>query len=212
VSTIDSYSWEVTVISFRDVHGIADELGVDVQTVRRWIHSGKLKAFKPGKEYRVREADLEEFLTAREVRPKVPRRSPSEPSFNDMLEEERRYYGSHVWQRINLLDAAAEQWQQFLDKGLYDFEKLDLELLKAVERVYLEIVLNHGREAAAIKRASTDEQRARLEQAEQRLIDTNLEFWAHVEKELERRKVTDLGPFRAWREESEQVSRSSRTA
>jgi excisionase family DNA binding protein len=76
-------------ISFRDVHGIADELGVDVQTVRRWIQSGKLKAFKPGKEYRVREADLEEFLAAREVRPKAPRRSPSEPSFNDLLEQQR---------------------------------------------------------------------------------------------------------------------------
>jgi excisionase family DNA binding protein len=62
---------EVTDISFRDVHGIADELGVDVQTVRRWIQSGRLRAFKPGKEYRVREGDLEEFLAAREVRPKA---------------------------------------------------------------------------------------------------------------------------------------------
>jgi excisionase family DNA binding protein len=212
VSTIDSYSWEVTVISFRDVHGIADELGVDVQTVRRWIHTGKLKAFKPGKEYRVREADLEEFLAAREVRPKAPRRSLSEPSFNDILEEERRYYGSHVWQRINQLDAAAEQWQQFVDEGLYDLEKLDFELLKVVDRVSLEIVLNHGREAAAMKRASTDETRARLEQAERRLIDNTLEFWSRVEKELERRKVTNLEAFKAQREEWEQVKRSSRTA
>jgi excisionase family DNA binding protein len=70
------------------VHGIADELGVDVQTVRRWIQSGKLKAFKPGKEYRIREADLEEFLAAREVRPKAVA-SPSQRSlFNG---EERRY-------------------------------------------------------------------------------------------------------------------------
>ncbi len=78
-------------ISYRDVHGIAEELGVDVQTVRRWIHSGRLRAFKPGKEYRVRESDLEEFLAAREVRPKVE--APLEegqPSFNDALAEERR--------------------------------------------------------------------------------------------------------------------------
>jgi excisionase family DNA binding protein len=87
----------VAVISFRDVHGIAEELGVDVQTVRRWIQSGKLKAFKPGKEYRVREADLEEFLEAREVRPKAPRRSPSEPSFNDVLNEERRSRYLNAW-------------------------------------------------------------------------------------------------------------------
>jgi excisionase family DNA binding protein len=80
----------VSGISFRDVHGIAEELGVDVQTVRRWIQSGKLRAFKPGKEYRVREEDLEEFLAAREVRPKAPRRSPYEPSLLNGLEEERR--------------------------------------------------------------------------------------------------------------------------
>jgi excisionase family DNA binding protein len=68
----------------------ADRLGVSVYTVRRWIKDGKLRAFKPGKEYRVREPDFEEFLRTREVRPKAPRRSPSEPSFNDVLEEQRR--------------------------------------------------------------------------------------------------------------------------
>jgi len=81
----------VAGISFRDVHGIADELGVDVQTVRRWIQSGKLRAFKPGKEYRVREADLEEFLAAREVRPKAAAPSPQEKLFNNgVLEDGRR--------------------------------------------------------------------------------------------------------------------------
>jgi excisionase family DNA binding protein len=74
---------EVTGISFRDVHGIADELGVDVQTVRRWIQSGRLRAFKPGKEYRVREGDLEEFLAAREVRPKA-QAEPQRPSLDQV--------------------------------------------------------------------------------------------------------------------------------
>ncbi len=63
---------------------------MDVQTVRRWIQSGRLRAFKPGKEYRVREADLEEFLAAREVRPKGSAPSPLEPSLFKGLEEERR--------------------------------------------------------------------------------------------------------------------------
>jgi excisionase family DNA binding protein len=67
---------------------IADSLGVDVETVRRWIKGGRLRAFKPGKEYRIREADLEEFLREREVRPKGPARSPYEPSFNDVVAEE----------------------------------------------------------------------------------------------------------------------------
>lgn len=77
-------------IKYRGVQEVADELGVDVQTVRRWIHAGRLRAFKPGKEYRIQERDLEEFLRAREVRPKVARRSSLEPSFNDVLDDERR--------------------------------------------------------------------------------------------------------------------------
>jgi len=83
-------------IKFLDVQGIADELGVDVQTVRRWIHEGKLPAIKPGKEFRVRESDLEEFLESTRVEPegKAPGRSPHEPpSLNDGLEEERRGLG-----------------------------------------------------------------------------------------------------------------------
>jgi excisionase family DNA binding protein len=69
---------------------VGERIGVSVYTVRRWVKTGQLRAFKPGKEYRIQKSDLEEFLRAREVRPKAPRRSPSEPSFNDVLEEERR--------------------------------------------------------------------------------------------------------------------------
>jgi excisionase family DNA binding protein len=78
---------EERLLSLEDV---ADRLQVSDQTVRRWIKSGKLTAYKPGLEYRIREADLEEFLRAREVRPKAPSRSPLEPTFNDVLAEERR--------------------------------------------------------------------------------------------------------------------------
>jgi excisionase family DNA binding protein len=76
---------------FLSLEDVAARLQVSDQTVRRWIKSGKLTAYKPGLEYRVRETDLEEFLRAREVRPKAPRRSPFEPSLLNGLEEERRY-------------------------------------------------------------------------------------------------------------------------
>jgi excisionase family DNA binding protein len=66
-----------------------DRLGVSVYTVRRWIQEGRIPAYKPGKEYRIRESDLEEFLRTREVRPKAPAH-PLEPSFNDLLAAERR--------------------------------------------------------------------------------------------------------------------------
>jgi len=75
---------------FLSLEDVANRLQVSDQTVRRWVKAGKLAAYKPGLEYRIRGSALEEFLKTREVRPKVPRRSPSEPSFNDVLEEERR--------------------------------------------------------------------------------------------------------------------------
>jgi excisionase family DNA binding protein len=78
-----------TTEEFLSPQEAGERLGVSVYTVRRWVQAGRLRAFKPGKEYRIRESDLEEFLQAREVRPKAPSRSPFERSFNDVLEERR---------------------------------------------------------------------------------------------------------------------------
>jgi excisionase family DNA binding protein len=124
----------VAGISYRDVHGIADELDVDVQTVRRWIQSGKLRAFKPGKEYRVRENDLEEFLAAREVRPKAPGRSSLEPTLLNGLEDEdeQRTGEAEViadYERLtreyriswrDALNALAAPWEDRLESGAFD--------------------------------------------------------------------------------------------
>ena len=85
---------------------VGERLGVSVYTVRRWVKEGKLRAFKPGKEYRIQESDLEEFLRTREVRPKAPRRSPSERSFNDVLEEERRS------RFAEMISTAADKWAE----------------------------------------------------------------------------------------------------
>jgi excisionase family DNA binding protein len=75
---------------FMSPEEVGERLGLSVYTVRRWIQEGKLRAFKPGKEYRIRETDLEEFLQTREVRPRAPRPSPYESSLLDGLDEERR--------------------------------------------------------------------------------------------------------------------------
>ena len=44
------------------VEDIAKELNVPLDTVRFWIRSKRLKAYKPGKEYRVKREDLDRFL------------------------------------------------------------------------------------------------------------------------------------------------------
>ena len=44
------------------VEDIAQELDVPIDTVRAWIRTKKLPAYRPGREYRVRREDLDKFL------------------------------------------------------------------------------------------------------------------------------------------------------
>ncbi len=48
-----------TIFSSKEV---AEKFKVTYLTVFRWIKSGKLKAFKVGKQYRVKQEDLETFI------------------------------------------------------------------------------------------------------------------------------------------------------
>ncbi len=68
---------------------VAGRLGVSERTVRRWIKAGKLKATRPGRDYRIPESAVKSLIEEGEVRPKVLR-SSREPSFNDVLAGERR--------------------------------------------------------------------------------------------------------------------------
>jgi excisionase family DNA binding protein len=166
---------------------VGDRLGVSVYTVRRWVKAGQLRAFKPGKEYRVRESDLEEFLAAREVRPKVE--APPEEgqrSFNDLLEERRlsRFAGAivataHRWgeamadadtdddKRYGLIDAALELGAVISERA----EAEDWDALPNPER--LEIVTTMEQLTEAARRGiahleASHEAKTQEEQIEQR--------------------------------------------
>lgn len=54
-------------LSLSEVAGV---MGVSERTVRRWIKSGTLKAYKPGRDYRIPESGLREFIEESEVAPK----------------------------------------------------------------------------------------------------------------------------------------------
>ena len=47
------------------VQDVADELGINPETVRVWIRSGELVAYSIGKGYRISHADLEDFIQRR---------------------------------------------------------------------------------------------------------------------------------------------------
>lgn len=72
---------------FLSLHDVGEELGVSVQTVRRWVKAGELAAYKPGKEYRIKSSDLEEFLKTREVDPKA-----AAPPFDSDEQRRREKY------------------------------------------------------------------------------------------------------------------------
>src|SRR5215203_960167 len=63
-------------------------LGISERTAYRWINSGKLRAYKPGRDYRIPESAIREVIEGSEVRPKES--ASSQPSFNVLFEEERR--------------------------------------------------------------------------------------------------------------------------
>jgi excisionase family DNA binding protein len=52
-----------------DVETVAEELGIHIETVRKWIREKQLKAVNLGRRggYRIRHSDLNEFLRKRET-------------------------------------------------------------------------------------------------------------------------------------------------
>ena len=46
---------------------LAERVSTPAETVRYWIHLGKLRAFKPGRQVLVRDTDLDEMVEASEL-------------------------------------------------------------------------------------------------------------------------------------------------
>lgn len=65
---------------------VAHRMGKSERTIRRWIKAGKLKAYKPGRDYLIPESAIQELVERSEVFPKL--QAPL-PDFE--LEQERRY-------------------------------------------------------------------------------------------------------------------------
>jgi excisionase family DNA binding protein len=69
----------------------AGALGISERTAHRWIKSGKLRSYKPGRDHKIPESAIIEAIETGEVRPKAQAPpSPEQPSFNGLLEQERR--------------------------------------------------------------------------------------------------------------------------
>ncbi len=50
---------------FLSVDEVAQILKMDIETVRKWIRQKKLKAYKFGRDYRIRRDDFDQFVRER---------------------------------------------------------------------------------------------------------------------------------------------------
>jgi excisionase family DNA binding protein len=48
---------------------IADELKLHIETVRDWVRTKRLTAYRVGRDYRVKRIDLDKFLEDRRTKP-----------------------------------------------------------------------------------------------------------------------------------------------
>ena len=48
--------------SFHTLAAVAKQLGCSTKTVRRWIKAETLTAYRVGREYRIADADLDDYL------------------------------------------------------------------------------------------------------------------------------------------------------
>jgi excisionase family DNA binding protein len=94
----------------------ADALDISERTAYRWVKSGKLRAYKPGRDYWIPESAVTEIIEKSLVRPKVTA-PPSSPqlSLNHELEEERRASEYRRW--ADFVNRCEERWKPRIESG-----------------------------------------------------------------------------------------------
>ena len=68
----------------------ADTLNISERTAYRWIKSGKLRAYKPGRDYWIPESAIKAVVEESVVRPKVETSSSQEKLFNNGVPDKDR--------------------------------------------------------------------------------------------------------------------------
>ena len=88
------------------------ELGVSERTIHRWIKSGKLKSYKPGRDHRIPESAIRKVIEESEVYPKV------QASLWPEEEPGRRADVYEPW--AEFVNRFAERWEQKIAGGVLD--------------------------------------------------------------------------------------------
>jgi excisionase family DNA binding protein len=115
----------------------AEALDISERTAYRWVKSGKLRAYKPGRDYWIPESAIRGVVEGSEVRPKAPGRSSPEPSLFNGFEDERRTAEAEViadyepltreyriaWR--DALNALAAAGEDLLESGAFERSRVE---------------------------------------------------------------------------------------
>jgi excisionase family DNA binding protein len=102
---------------------VAGLMGVSERTIRRWIKSGRFRAYKPGRDYRIPESSLRAFVEESEISPKALRRSPFEPSLEDALADERREAIYRSW--ADFVNRYVDRWEARIAAADFDLASIE---------------------------------------------------------------------------------------
>ena len=100
----------------------ARHLDISERTARRWIKSGKLRAYKPGRDYWIPESAIREVVEESVVRPKTEAPPLQDTLFNGVSEQERR---------------ALEALEDYCDRLELVVNKPDLDPTFATVQIYI---------------------------------------------------------------------------
>jgi excisionase family DNA binding protein len=175
---------------------VAGRLGVSERTVRRWIKAGKLKATRPGRDYRIPESALRELIEEGEVSPKESGRSAPEPSLFNGLEDAAQAEALQEALAV-LFQGLARRGQAIVEQSLR--EGPSEALSKEVEEYYKEVVALHrikggrdifGRDSDELAEAEAayQEVEARIQAMTQQDVEATDEERSHFRKFREKRK------------------------
>ncbi len=111
----------------------AERLGISERSAYRWVKSGKLRAYKPGRDYWIPESAVTEIIEQSLVRPKKVEAPPSQQlTLNGELAEERRAAEYQRW--ADFVDLYASRWERRIETGDFDRSSLD-ELYAFIEDI-----------------------------------------------------------------------------
>ena len=107
----------------RSLSEVAGLMGVSERTVRRWIKAGRLKAYKPGRDYRIPEAGIRTFIEESEISPKVetPLQLEFEEQPGQTLDEGQRERERQVVYLVNDLIEEGEALEKDLKTSVEDW-------------------------------------------------------------------------------------------